>query len=508
MKFMLGKCTCFSWTSSILFVALATHVKAAAPAPPGILLDGAMRSAALEYSIVNLVSLDGMGVLNQKGQVAFTGFSGGKTAIGFFDGKRSHTVRLPASSLGSIYVRDLNDSGVAVIEANDPGLEFPFNGRAFSWSLAKGGRLLTGSGAGLARAINGRNQIAGYSQVSEQSGRATRWNPNGSQTFLGGIPTAYSEAMAINDHGLSAGYFDDRAIVWDAKGVAIDLGNMSGTGAIASFLNAKDQAAGTFNADGSSGVFVWSGKNSMTHIGPFNRLTRLTGFNDRGQVAANMQVGQEGLNVTFAPFTWSASRGLRLLPLAGAVHGRVDDLNNHGEMIGYTQQVDFDEGSKRAMYWNVKLNPVDLNTRLYRAPAGLLLSAAIGINDDGTILATSNAGLVLLRPGRTGTAAPVIGPLMMPPAAAYATVGNTFDFVVNFVDSNPSETHGAAASIDDGCLQTPPSLREVRGSGDVSLRHTFCQPGNFSIRITVKDKAGNATQSEGQIYVGPASGRR
>ena len=506
MKSLLGHKACLSWASSLLLAVLAAHAQAAAPDALGVSLAPTKRSPVRQYSVVNLVSQDGMGVLNQQGQAAFTGYIGGETAIGFFDGKRLHTVHLPANGMGLTHVHDLNDSGVAVIEANDPDAGFPLNARAFSWSLAKGGCLLTSSRAGSARAINKHNQIAGYVQVSGQSGRANRWNPDGSQTALGGLPTAYSEAMAINDNGLSAGYFDNRATVWDAKGTAIDLGAMGGTGAIASFLNAKDQAAGTFNAGGSSGVFVWSRKDGLALIGPFDRSVKITGFNDHGQVAADRQIAQEGLTVTFAPFIWSAKRGLKMVPLAGAAHGRVDALNNRAEMVGYTQRVAFDNRSKRAMYWNDVSDPVDLNTRLYRAPAGLLLSAAMAINDDGTILAASNAGLVLLRPGRTGTAAPVLGPLTAPPAADYATVGNTLDFAVNFVDGNPTETHVATASVNDGCPQTPPSLREVRGAGDVSLRHTFCQSGFFSLRITVTDQAGNATQSERQIYIGQASG--
>ncbi|UUZ55844.1 hypothetical protein LP419_10370 [Massilia sp. H-1] len=42
---------------------------------------------------------------------------------------------------------------------------------------------------------------------------------------------------------------------------------------------------------------------------------------------------------------------------------------------------------------------------------GLVLRAGAAINDDGAILAYSNAGLVLLRPGKRGTDAPVLGPV-------------------------------------------------------------------------------------------------
>lgn len=90
------------------------------------------------------------------------------------------------------------------------------------------------------------------------------------------------------------------------------------------------------------------------------------------------------------------------------------------------------------MLWSDVANPVDLNTRLYRAPAGLVLYAANAINDDGAIVADSSAGLV---------------------------------------------------------------LRERRGTGDVSLRHTFCKAGAFTVKIKVTDRAGNATQVQRRVTV-------
>jgi hypothetical protein len=55
--------------------------------------------------------------------------------------------------------------------------------------------------------------------------------------------------------------------------------------------------------------------------------------------------------------------------------------------------------SRRAVYWNDVANPVDLNTRLYRLPPGWCCIRQ-AINDSGSIVADSNAGLVLLRPGK------------------------------------------------------------------------------------------------------------
>ena len=90
-------------------------------------------------------------------------------------------------------------------------------------------------------------------------------------------------------------------------------------------------------------------------------------------------------------------------------------------------------------------------------------------------------------------------------AADTVTLGGTVDFTVNFVDSTTAESHRASASVDDGCPQAAPSLRERRGVGDVSLRHTFCRPGTFTVQVRVADRAGHATQVQRQLAVSNSS---
>jgi hypothetical protein len=68
-----------------------------------------------------------------------------------------------------------------------------------------------------------------------------------------------------------------------------------------------------------------------------------------------------------------------------------------------------------------------------------------------------------------------------------------------------AESHVAAASVNDTCPQAAPSLRERRGLGDVSLRHTFCQAGAFVVKVTVTDRAGNATQVQRRLVVSDPS---
>ena len=66
------------------------------------------------------------------------------------------------------------------------------------------------SGGPLARgnAINARGRIVGIATSPGISGRATRWNPDGTVTALGPTPLSLSEAKAINNRGMSTGYAD------------------------------------------------------------------------------------------------------------------------------------------------------------------------------------------------------------------------------------------------------------------------------------------------------------
>lgn len=502
MNSLPGKKNGLQYVRTLLSVVLTAYAGFASAAPADRADNLSMQGGLREYSVINLSPIEAeSAVLNRRGQAAFANNTDQVNGVTFFDGQRLHRVGPFEHPIGYKQVWGLNNLGTVIAEA-DSDLGFPDGYRAYTWSLPGTVRSLTNGVSAVAHAINDRNQIVGFVAGSGGGVRAHRWNVDGTGINLGPAPAgSFSEAFAINDRGVAAGYSDNRAMMWDANGKGIDLGLPSGPGTIARFVNAQDQVAGTFQVQGMMGGFVWSRSTNLARIGPFPGLVRIMGFNDSGQVAGNRQVSQEGLIVTFAPFTWTAKRGMQLLPLGGGAHGRVDAMNNKAEMVGFIQRVGFDDTSKRATYWNDVASSVDLNTRLYKAPRGLVLKAALAINESGTILANSNAGLVMLRPGRTGTAAPVLGPLI---SADSVELNGTLDFTVTFVDSNPRETHLASADVNDFCPQLVPSLREARGAGDVSLRHTFCRAGVFNVNITIADLAGNATRTMRQVYVSDA----
>lgn len=493
------------WAGLFLPAAVALHA-AADPLPaPDV---AAAHARPLEYSVIHLGRDAGSAFLNQRGQAAFTSWVLDDGFHGFFDGRRMVPL-LPVDG-AYLHVNGLNDNGVVVGDYRTASNDY----RAFAWTAMRGLRVLprntvlSGPAGGSALAINNRNQVVG--SIRAHVGiypLAARWHPDGTLLHLAPLTARTARAHAINDSGLAVGeaevnLHDNHAMVWNPDGTATDLGTFGGTFSVAHRVNAVGQVLGHYYKDDKKIGFLWSRRHGMVPIGPPGGYRNVTALNDLGQVAGSDVTILESAPALQRPFIWSWRAGLRSLPLGGATHGEVLALNNRREMVGLVDRSpgDGDTGSRRATYWNGESAPVDLNTRLYRAPASLVLHAARAINDSGTILADSNAGLVLLRPDRVGTAAPVLGPITGA-ADGVIALGATADFTVEFTDSAVAESHRATASVNDGCPPPIPSLRERRGLGDVSVRHTFCRAGLVSLKVKVTDRAGNATQVERLLRV-------
>jgi uncharacterized membrane protein len=456
------------------------------------------------YSVVNLGASGGTAVLNQRGQVLYSNV--------FFDGRRRYDI--VASRGRYISARGFNSLGVVVGTFDDATTPPPFNIRAFTWTVDRGIRALAGPGSAAAMAINDRNQAVGSTPGVAITARANRWNPDGTQTKLGPLPASLSGATAVNVAGAAVGSTDvagdgSHAVVWDAAGSATDLGKLGGYQSVADFVNTNGQVAGRSFSHENIGLkdhrtigFFWSRKVGAVRILPFSwDDVTIDALNEAGQVIGNFVPPPGDLTQTFLPFIWCMDDGARQLPLGNNDKARVLALNNRMQMVGFTQQVFHDDTTRHAVFWDGINIPVDLNTRLYRAPAGLVLTSAIAINDSGAILAESNAGLVLLRPGTKQSPAPVLGPITKTMPGKTIAQNSTTDFIAEFVGSSTAATHVAAATVDDGCAQTPASLREVRGQGDVSVRHAFCKAGAFNLKIKVSDVVGNTAEVQRLQFV-------
>lgn len=446
------------------------------------------------YSVINLDPEGGAAAfLNEKGQAAVGSFVFGTNS--FFDGDR---VR-PLGSLGGGFtvIKGLNDRGVVAAESLDAAEPFG-NYYPVTWSTARGMRIVPGSLGGQVWGINNRNQLIGQIPAPGLTARAVRFDPGAAVVPLGPPPFSLSEGRAINNHAFAGGYSDYadgtiHASVWNAAGGLTDLGTLGGQRAFTVAVNERGEAAGYSDDPTNTNEigFFWSPGGGLVPIGSQNGGSRLiAGLNDRGEV-----VGITGAPAVTTAYYWSRGRGLVSLPRAGAAESDVLDINNRSQMVGGLRR----SSGSRAVLWRGLTTPVDLNSRLVRIPAGLVLELGAAINESGTILAYSNAGLVMLRPGTRGTDAPVLGPVTGLPDMV--TVGDEVRASLSFIDNAPAQVHTAVVDWGDSCVSPLPLVTEAGGAGNVGLQHVFCAPGFQNVTVGVTDSGGRTTETQRQVLV-------
>jgi uncharacterized membrane protein len=491
-----------------LAALLATSVSGTSSADDTATTANAMASAcsaasgsparrACRYSIINLDPEGGAAAfLNERGEAAVGSFVFGTNR--FFDGDRLHDI----GSLGGgfTYIAGLNNKGLVVGESNDASEPFPRT-YGFRWTVAGGMRAIPGSDAGRVIGVNDRNQVVGSLFAPGVTARAVRWDADNRVVNLGPLPFSLSEAEVINDRALAGGYTDFadgtiHASLWTATGKTIDLGTLGGSRAFTQHINKRNEAAGySDNATNDNELgFYWSARDGVVPTGAQGFPTRLvSALNDKGEITGDTDVPGGS-----AAYLWSRARGLTLLPRAGAALSDAFDLNNKSQVVGgLGGGGPVDEA--RAVRWDGLANPVDLNTLLYRPPAGLVLNAGAAINDAGTILAYSNAGLVMLRPGTRGTDAPVLGPVSGLPFAV--DVGQDVHLTLSFIDSSTAQTHKAVVDWNDGCPSPAPVVTESGGTGQVAFQHRFCAAGYYFLTVRVTDSGGRTTETRRDVVV-------
>ncbi|MEW6371134.1 MAG: hypothetical protein AB1584_09370 [Pseudomonadota bacterium] len=452
------------------------------------------------YSVINLGPATGViAHLNEKGQAAFSSFFLG--TANFFDGERVRTLNVPG---GNAEIEGLNSRGVVIGQARfRVGEETTY--RPFAWTVAGGLRYLPGPGGGVAFGINDRNQIVGAIPMQGVRFRAVRWEADGTIRPLGPRPPVSSWGIDINNAALAGGAFDNGefvlATLWDRLGRQLTLGALGGTTAHTLFVNEKGESAGDWldSRVMTSGAFYRGVRGPAVRIGD-GQVVGIADLNDRGEIAGlARRPASEGFGD--AAYLWSRSRGVVLLPRGDAPQSYVFDLNNRTEMVGAVGTTIFGDPpvNRRAVLWRGVTAPIDLNSLVYRRPPGLVLELGLAINDAGTILAISNAGLVLLRPGKVGTDAPVLGPVNALPETV--VVGQEVQPYLGFIDNSRHQAYTAAAEWSDGCVSPHPLVRASGGAGEVRLQHRFCAPGAHTLTLRVSDSGGRTTETLKEVFV-------
>jgi PKD repeat protein len=157
----------------------------------------------------------------------------------------------------------------------------------------------------------------------------------------------------------------------------------------------------------------------------------------------------------------------------------------------------------RAFVWTAKTGMLDLNKYLRHAPHGLVLDDALSINDSGAIVATSNAGLVLLVPDYRHKGGHALGPVVAP---ALVKAGAQLQASVAFVDEDRVGTRSVSWSWGDGSAEQAGKVSESGGAGNASASHSFAAPGIYPVTATVVDRSGRSTAVSHNVVVTAPSG--
>lgn len=481
---------------------------APAPATAAVVAKG-VASAVTTYSVVNLdpaqSSLDP--IINANNQVAFTGQRGQYYRAGFFNGD---TIRAVGPFGGNdSFALALNDAGQVAVDA--PDADGIMTG--YRWTETGGlVRLgpLSATVETRATGINGGGQVTGFASrlAPDEYSRAAVWNASGVAQDLGTLGGLWSFGMAINAAGTVAGSSQladgtRHAFAWTAAGGMADLGTMGGSGSDARLINDAGQVAGFWSptaTDWPYHGFAWDPVLGMADIGTLGGETSFArAMNASGQVVGFSELPPCENEYCAHAISWTRAGGLLDLGTLGGNYSDAFGINRLGQVVGWSKQDAAHFGIFHAFVWSAADGMVDLNQRVPNIPEGLVLTSALAISDSGAIVADSNAGLVLLKPGAVGTNAPLVGPIS---PAGPVLVATRVTFAASFLDPDSPGRHSATWSWNDGCGSADDVLKAQAGT-PVRANHTFCKTGDFWVTLTVTDSSGRSTTVGRTVAVYP-----
>lgn len=474
-------------------IALAASVTTALAAPGPV-------AAKTTYRVVQLSTpWAGAPLINAKGQVAFTEVDPIEAIPGenwqrakFYDGRMVRdlgTLGGPAATIAA-----LNDAGQVAGSSRISATSTVEH--AFRWSKETGMVKLAPPGvlSSSASDINSRGWVAGSAQFPgeppEEWRRAFRWTPGTGMVGLGALERGANGA-ALNDAGTVVGSSASRPVQWPATS-PVPLESSGGFG-YANDINNAGQVVGAAGRPGSNVAVLWTPQNGLVDFGLRMRSVAQK-INAHGLVIGTAYPGPG------APqgFVWCRENGLVMFGTnALASSANASDLNNLGQVVGSL------EG--RAFVWTRAEGVVDLNTRIPGAPPELVLRGAGAISDNGTIVAESNTGLVLLVPGSRYHQPPVVVPVEMTSAVRRNAL---LSFAASFRDVDVRDRHTAVWSWGDGSQTVGTVSASPTGTGGtgggVFGQHAYTTEGRYLVRLTVADSSGKSTTVAQLVVVNDA----
>lgn len=451
--------------------------------------DGRNGAQRTSYRVINL----GPGTIatypdiNAAGQVAFSMVNGGRISAFFHDGA---TVKNIGSLGGGItYANDLNEAGqIAGTSLNEHGVE-----NAFVWSAGGGMldiRAEPGRGRSYGWAINNRGVVTGS---FGDSARPFRWSIGSGVEDLGVTPAFQQPSgRVLNDAGLIAGVttIDDeftRVFAWTRGSGLVDIDTLGSVESSPVAVGAGGEVAGHRLAswdDGGDRPFLWTRATGMVDLGIGRGTTAWVNAMTPGLHIAGGIGFADGRQ---RAMSWTRRGGMRELGTLGGRTSGARGVNAKGQIVGFAEDK---AGAMRAFVWSAAGGMLDLNRLVRRVPPTLVLEHAMAINDRGEIVASSNAGLVLLRPDRGHKSGHTVGPLVAPRTVE---VGAPLQASVSFVDGDRVGTRGVDWSWGDGSGGAARRIDERGGVGSARASHSFAAPGLYTVAATVVGRDGRRT---------------
>jgi probable HAF family extracellular repeat protein len=183
----------------------------------------------------------------------------------------------------------------------------------------------------------------------------------------------------------------------------------------------------------------------------------------------------------------------------GGSHSYPQAINAAGQVVGWAYNPSF---GQRAFSWTPAGGMVDLNDYITStAPPGMQLYSASAVSNSGSIVAHSNAGLVLLG---GSSSAPTVGPIS---ATDPVAVGVPVSVDASFTDADTNDTHVATWTWGDGGPDDAGVVSESGGSGTASASHVFSAAGIYSVSLEITDSTGlSAHVSRDVVVYDPSAG--